>query len=736
MSDEAIKQPIKDKDVAVTSYQIYCDMDGVLVDFDTAIKKVTGGKLWDEAVRDLGLEELWRLINLGGSAWWAELNWTKDGQKLWDFLRDKNPIILTAGAISRTGDRALNGKKAWCLKHLGPKPEVIVADHGTDKKFWSEPGHILIDDLEENIRAWRSRGGIGIHHKDAAQTISELKEHILTFAPNDELEEDWRSLAAAGLLGLSAVKMYESLNASSVSASGKLFRKVDKGTLKDPFQEGKFFMTPDLRLISVQDHESAAAEILGGEYDSDDSWMDRWSAQLAEAGWVRVICDGESLVFSWKASPSQIRELKNLAIENQLILIDDVNSKDRVLWQPGMDEGTDQKNSKKLQIYCDMDGVLIDFDTPLKKLTGGLLWNDAVKEYGLEEFWRRINAGGVEWWSDLSWAQDGHQLWNFIKDKNPIILTAGATSMTGDRAERGKKIWCARELGNSFEVIVADHGKDKKYWAAPNHILIDDLEENIRAWRSRGGIGILHRNTTQTIAELKDHLLSWSDDPDELEEDWRSMAAAGLIGATSLTGAHGASAKHHSVPHNKAHITHTISNKMTPLTATTPEQLLMGYENSKDNPNGGYDKASGKWFPVRSLEGGSDTIAYGHKLLPGEDFSKGITDEEAVALLRQDIAKREVAIRKALPEYDSLPQYVKNGIVSAWYRGDLGPKATPKTMALMKAGDWSQAAAEYLNSRDFKTGFAGVKKRMQDNADAFTKFASEKVSTGMQVAYK
>ena len=403
MSDKAIKQPVKDKDVSLTSYQIYCDMDGVLVDFDSAIKKVTGGKLWDEAIRDLGLEELWRLINLGGSAWWAELNWSKDGQKLWDFLRDKNPIILTAGAISRTGDRALNGKKAWCLKHLGPKPEVIVADHGTDKKFWSEPGHILIDDLEENIRAWRSRGGIGIHHKNADQTISELKEHILTFAPNDDLEENWRSL------------------------------------------------------------------------------------------------------------------------------------------------------------------------------------------------------------------------------------------------------------------------------------------------------------------------------------DWRSLATAGLLGLSTVKGMAGHKAQiPHSSQSGKPAITQA-AYKVNPMNASSPEQVLMSYENSKDNPKGGYDKAKGRWYPHRSLEGGSDTIAYGHKLLPGEDFSKGITDEEAITLLRQDIAKCEVAIRKALPNYDSLPQYVKNGIISAWYRGDLGPKATPKTMALMKAGDWSQAATEYLNSRDFKTGFAGVKKRMQDNADAFTKFASEKV---------
>ena len=45
----------------------------------------------------------------------------------------------------------------------------------------------------------------------------------------------------------------------------------------------------------------------------------------------------------------------------------------------------------------------------------------------------------------------------------------------------------------------------------------------------------------------------------------------------------------------------------------------------------------GKWYPHSSVEGGKKTIAYGHKLKTGEDFSKGLTDEQAVTLLKQDL---------------------------------------------------------------------------------------------------
>jgi hypothetical protein len=44
----------------------------------------------------------------------------------------------------------------------------------------------------------------------------------------------------------------------------------------------------------------------------------------------------------------------------------------------------------------------------------------------------------------------------------------------------------------------------KAKFAAPNHILIDDMEKNITAWEAAGGIGILHKNATDTINTLKE----------------------------------------------------------------------------------------------------------------------------------------------------------------------------------------------------------------------------------------
>ena len=183
-------------------YQIYCDLDGVLVNFELAFKQLSGGKDWDSSIRDLGLDKTWELVNAEGSKWWANLEWQKDGHQLWEFLKDKNPIILSAGATSVTKGLAEKGKRIWCARELGTNVEVIVADRGTDKKYWSEIGHILIDDLEENIRAWRARGGIGIHHKNAPQTILELKQYIQQISKENDLDEDWRSLAAAGLVTL------------------------------------------------------------------------------------------------------------------------------------------------------------------------------------------------------------------------------------------------------------------------------------------------------------------------------------------------------------------------------------------------------------------------------------------------------------------------------------------------------------------------------------------------------
>lgn len=145
-------------------------------------------------------------------------------------------------------------------------------------------------------------------------------------------------------------------------------------------------------------------------------------------------------------------------------------------------------------------------------------------------------------------------------------------------------------------------------------------------------------------------------------------------------------------------------------------EIIKKFENSKANPRGGYNKEKRLWFPHKSIEGGSDTIAYGHKLQKGEDFSRGITDDQATQLLRKDINSKLGLARKRIKNFDSLPLTVRIAAINALYRGDMGPR----TMQHLSNQDFAAAAKEYLNHQEYKnTSSKGVKDRMNWNAKVF-----------------
>ena len=73
--------------------------------------------------------------------------------------------------------------------------------------------------------------------------------------------------------------------------------------------------------------------------------------------------------------------------------------------------------------------------------------------------------------------------------------------------------------------------------------------------------------------------------------------------------------------------------------------------------------------------------------------------------------------------FDGFPKYVRSAILNALYRGDLGPK----TISLINQGKWSKVKAEYLNHDNYKNPgrYPGVRTRMQENGNAFEKYANE-----------
>lgn len=145
-------------------------------------------------------------------------------------------------------------------------------------------------------------------------------------------------------------------------------------------------------------------------------------------------------------------------------------------------------------IYCDLDGVLADFDQAFKRETGKF-----PREVSRTELWETI--GQIpNYWLSIRKTPDADMLLNWLSAHSYQILTG--LPVTGyETAEEQKREWVKKHIGNEVFVNCC-LSKDKPRYCAKGDILIDDFEPNIREWEKAGGIGILHKNATDTIEKL------------------------------------------------------------------------------------------------------------------------------------------------------------------------------------------------------------------------------------------
>ena len=173
----------------VPKYQIYCDMNGVLTNFEkrfvdelrregpkyyskTVIAQVTRPKHFEKLE---GQEEFWRFIDQYiGLEFWSEMEWMPNGRQLWSFIQPYNPIILTSPSEDNTSRL---GKRLWVKEHLSPPPPMEFR-FGEAKSDFANKNAILIDDKPSNLSAFAGKGGIALEVKDGEiqSVINKLKE--------------------------------------------------------------------------------------------------------------------------------------------------------------------------------------------------------------------------------------------------------------------------------------------------------------------------------------------------------------------------------------------------------------------------------------------------------------------------------------------------------------------------------------------------------------------------------
>ena len=165
-----------------------------------------------------------------------------------------------------------------------------------------------------------------------------------------------------------------------------------------------------------------------------------------------------------------------------------------------INEESTEPEVQQYQIYCDMDGVLCNFDKRFKSLNPEKLSAAQYQtKYGVEKFWDLIDIDNkIKFWVGIEWMPDGKELWDYISKYNPTLLS----SPTKNPASRlGKRLWVKNNLPGT-PLILASSEKKQNY-SNKSHILIDDRPDNISQWRSQGGIGILHTDTQNTIKQLQ-----------------------------------------------------------------------------------------------------------------------------------------------------------------------------------------------------------------------------------------
>ena len=212
---------------SILPMHVFCDLDGVLVDFEHGIRQVFPDVQAGVQINDLHRPTMWQTVAAQG-AFFETLPWTSEGKRLWEAIRPLQPDILTGVPGSYQESRIQKVK--WCQRELGVSvvshvdmaghffQHVPVNSHGQQQQqqqqqqrmeqkhgqggvdvddehdepvvmnvitCWSNnkhhesgPGRVLIDDCKRLGDDWERKGGIFIHHQgNVDATIDQLYTH-------------------------------------------------------------------------------------------------------------------------------------------------------------------------------------------------------------------------------------------------------------------------------------------------------------------------------------------------------------------------------------------------------------------------------------------------------------------------------------------------------------------------------------------------------------------------------
>lgn len=155
-------------------FEFFCDLDGVLTNFDDHAK--------DKKKYDDKGSLKWDALDY---EWWSTMPAYDGAKEFYDGLRSRGRTRMLTAPILNAG--CFRGKAEWVKEFRQNKFGLLdlVICRADDKELLARPNHILVDDRQKNIDGWVKAGGIGILHTgDYADTMKRVEEAMDNYRKN------------------------------------------------------------------------------------------------------------------------------------------------------------------------------------------------------------------------------------------------------------------------------------------------------------------------------------------------------------------------------------------------------------------------------------------------------------------------------------------------------------------------------------------------------------------------
>lgn len=153
------------------------DMDGVLCDFAYWVECNHAWKDYNPRIEERKVN--WGKLEEIGSSFWSNMPWLSEGQKLYhlvlEYAREHNDVeIGIHSAIDIYCGKA--GKYLWVEKNcpeIAPR-NIKIVDDGRLKHVSGKDSEILVDDRDENVKAYLEAGFPAVLFTTACETFSNI----------------------------------------------------------------------------------------------------------------------------------------------------------------------------------------------------------------------------------------------------------------------------------------------------------------------------------------------------------------------------------------------------------------------------------------------------------------------------------------------------------------------------------------------------------------------------------